>query len=142
MCIVTGILVLLIEVICVSHTTMNNLNAHEQLAEMANATQQLTQTVTRLEIQNQERGEQIPPNDKNLEDKTLRIDVAEFGGTSHNPEDYLEWEAWLERYFEFKETPEVQQYKVARIKIIKLAYIWLEGIQKQRVMENRDKINT
>lgn len=77
-----------------------------------------------------------------MEDKTLRIDVAEFGGTSHNPEDYLEWEAWLERYFEFKETPEVQQYKVARIKIIKLAYIWLEGIQKQRVMENRDKINT
>lgn len=96
---------------------------------MANAIQQLTQIVARLEIQNQEWGEQTPHNDQNIEDKTIRIDIAEFGGTSHNPEDYLEWEDGLERYFEFKETPDVQKYKIARIKLTKLAAIWLEGVQ-------------
>ena len=70
------------------------------------------------------------------------MDVSDFGGTTHNPEDYLEWEAGLERYFEFKETSEEQQYKLAKIKLTKLAAIWLEEIQKQRRKENRERINT
>ena len=54
----------------------------------------------------------------------------------------MEWEAGLERYFEFKETFEEQQYKLAKIKLTKLAAIWLEGIQKQRRREDRERINT
>ena len=54
----------------------------------------------------------------------------------------MEWEAGLERYFDFKETSEEQQYKLAKIKLTKLTAIWLEGIQKQRRRENREKINT
>ena len=119
-----------------------NMNTDERLAEMANAIQQLAQTVARLEINNQERETQLPNTKRGLEDKTLRIDISEFGGTSHNPENYLEWEAGLERYLKFKKTPEEQQYKLARIKLTKLAVIWLEGIQKQRRRDNRDMINT
>ena len=72
----------------------------------------------------------------------MRIDVSEFGGTTHNPEEYLDWEAKLERYFEFKDTLEDQKYKLAKIKISKLAAIWLEGVQKQRRKKNRERINT
>ena len=52
----------------------------------------------------------VDNHERNTEDTTLRIDLSEFGGTTHNPEEYLDWEAGLERYFEFKETPEDQRY--------------------------------
>ena len=104
------------------------MNTDERLTEMANATQQLAQTVARLELNNQERGEQVPNVERSIEDNTFRIHIAEFGGTSHNPEDYLEWEAGIERYFELKETPKAQQYQLARIKLTKLVAIWLEGV--------------
>ena len=89
----------------------------------------------------QENAVPAPNHERNTEDKTLRLNVSNFGGTTHNPEDYMEWEARLERYFEFKEASEEQQYKLAKIKLTKLAAIWLEGIQKQRRRENREKIN-
>lgn len=63
---------------------------------MARAIEQLTQAVARLEMNNQERREQEPPNERIIEDKIVIIDVAEFGGTSDNPKDYLEGEAGLE----------------------------------------------
>ena len=118
------------------------MNTDERFAEMALAIQQLTHTVARLEVNQQERGMPVHHHERNTEDRTLRIDVSKFGGTSNNPEEYLAWEAGLERYFEFKETPEDQQYKLAKIKLTKLAAIWLEGVQKQRRRENRERINT
>ena len=48
----------------------------------------------------------------------------------------------MEQYFEFKETPPNQQYKIAKIKLTKSAAVWLEGIQKQRLREERNRINT
>ena len=57
---------------------MCNINTDERLAEKANAIQQLTQTVARLEMNNQERGAQLPNTERGLEDKTLRIDNSEF----------------------------------------------------------------
>ena len=118
------------------------MNTDERFAEMALAIQQLTHAVTRIEMNQQERGMPIHNHERNTEDRNLRLDVSDFGGTTHNPEDYLEWEAGLERYFEFKDTPEEQQYKLAKIKLTKLAATWLDGIQKQRRRENRDRINT
>ena len=51
-------------------------------------------------------------------------------------------EANLERYFNFKDTPLEQQYKLAKIKLTKLATVWLEGVQKQRKREDKERINT
>ncbi|XP_057517897.1 uncharacterized protein LOC130798821 [Amaranthus tricolor] len=118
------------------------MNTDERLNEMALAIQQLTYTVARLSMNQQEGVIPVHHHERNNEDRTLRVDISEFGGITHNPEEYLEWEAGLERYFEFKETPEDQKYKVAKVKLNKLAAIWLEGEQKQRRRENRGRINT
>lgn len=70
-------------------------------------------------------------------DRTLNIDVPDFGGTTSNPDDYIEWENSIERYFEFKETPEDQRFRLAKVKLVKLSAIWLEGLQRQRKREDR-----
>ena len=33
------------------------------------------------------------------------LDIAEFDGLTHDPEVYIEWEASLDKYFEFKDIP-------------------------------------
>lgn len=48
----------------------------------------------------------------------------------------------MERYFDFKETPEDQRFRLAKVNLTKLSAIWLEGIQKQRKREDRPKINS
>ena len=82
------------------------------------------------------------PQNRTQENMNLRVDVAEFSGQSLTPEDYLKWEARLESFFEFKETTEGQQYKLAKSKLTKLAALWLERVQGQRRRENKGKINT
>ena len=106
--------------------------------EMALAIQQLTQTVAKLVMNQPGGGVPIHQHDRNTKDRTIRIDVPEFGGMHHNPEEYLDWEAELERYFEFRETPAAQKYKLAKIKLNNLVAPWLEGLQKQRRRENRE----
>ena len=86
------------------------MNTDEKLAEMALTIQQLVHSIARIEMNQQERVVLAHNHERTTEDKNLRLDVSEFGGTTHNPENYLEWEAGLERYFEFKETPEDQRY--------------------------------
>ena len=82
------------------------------------------------------------PIPRNHEDRTIRINLDEFVGLTHDPEVYIEWESSLDRYFEFKETPPERQYQLAKIKLTKMAAIWLEGLQKQRRREDRGRINT
>ena len=72
-----------------------------------------------------------------LEDRTMRVDVLDFDGVSNNPEDYIDWEDSLERYFNFKDTLDEHKYKIAKVKLNKLAATLLEGIQKQRRREER-----
>ena len=97
------------------------MNNQDILEEIALTVQQLSQTVARL-VLNQPGGVMpMPQHDRNTEDRTIRIDVPDFGGMHHSPEEYLDWEAELERYFEFKETPVEQRYKLAKIKLNKLA---------------------
>ena len=137
-----GFCVFVFVVVSVHLRVEETMSTDERFAEMALAIQQLTHTVARMAMNQQERVAPVPHHDRNTEDRTMKIDVTEFGGTTHNPEDYMEWEAELERYFEFKDTPEEQKYKLAKIKLNKLAAIWLDGVQKQRGRENRERINT
>ena len=48
----------------------------------------------------------------------------------------------MEQYYEFRETPLDQQYKITKVKLIKSAVVWLEGTQKQRLREERSRINS
>ncbi|XP_057532797.1 uncharacterized protein LOC130810672 [Amaranthus tricolor] len=96
-----------------------------------------------LGIDNQNNRPPIPnPNCRPYEDRTIKIDLPEFDGISHDPSKYLEWERRMGEYFEFKETPPNQQFKIAKIKLTKSAAVWLESIQKQRFREERNRIST
>jgi retrotransposon gag protein len=99
-------------------------------------------TVANNTIPQEGRHNHPPQVARPIEDKTLRLDLPEFDGHSQNPEVYMDWEANLERYFDFKDTPPDQQFKFAKIKLTKLAAVWLEGVQKQRRREDRERIST
>ena len=90
----------------------------------------ITQLLAQAGIGNQRR----PPvhHHEDHEDRTVRIDISDFDGQSNKPEEYIEWEASLDRYFEYKNTTPEGQYKLAKIKLTKLASIWLEGMHRQR----------
>ena len=60
----------------------------------------------------------------------MKIDIHEFDGLTYDPAKYQEWESRMEQYYEFRETPLDQQYKIAKVKLIKSAAVWLEGTQK------------
>ena len=101
----------------------------------------VTQTLTQLRLDNQH--DRTPnPNLRPYEDRTVKIDIPEFDGHSYDPRKYLEWEDRMDNYFEFKNTPPDQQYKLAKVKLIKSAAIWLEGVQKRRIREERGRINS
>lgn len=75
------------------------------------------------------------PHPRYQEDRTLKIDISEFDGHSHDPEHYLDWETRIEQYFKYKDTPQENQYKLAKIKMTKIANTWLEGLRRQRTKE-------
>ena len=66
------------------------MNTDEKFAEMALAIQQLSQTVARLAINQQEGNIHAQDHGRHTEDRTMRIDVSKFAGTTHNPEEYLD----------------------------------------------------
>ena len=100
----------------------------------------LVQHITQNERGNQPRQPQHPYDDQ--EDRMMRFDIKDFDGHSSNPEEHLVWEASMDRYFEYRETTPERQYKIAKMKLTKLAALWLEGIQRQRLREHRDRIDT
>lgn len=100
--------------------------------------QRLSQMLTEAGLGNQDKN-QTP---RNQEDRTLRVDVPDFEGQSLKPEDYIDWETSLERFFEYRDTPMNKQYKMAKVKLTKLATVWLEGVQRQRLREGKPKIDT
>ena len=74
----------------------------------------LTELVKRLTVTLNNSGILNNPR-PSFNDKSLNVDVLDFEGTSGNPDDYINWENSLERYYEFKETPEDQRYKLAKV---------------------------
>lgn len=87
--------------------------------------QAIAQTLANAGLGNNERLPQIQPNlmPRNKEDRTMRIEINDFDGQTTDLAVYLEWEASLERYFEYKDTPPERQYKLAKIKLTKLAAV-------------------
>ncbi|XP_057550663.1 uncharacterized protein LOC130828721 [Amaranthus tricolor] len=99
--------------------------------------EEMTGVITRNQI------DRTPnPNPRPYEDRTIKVDIPEFDGISHDPDQYQEWEGRMEQYFEFRETPLDHQFRLAKVKLIKSAAVWLEGTQKQRLREGKGKINT
>ena len=121
---------------------LENMDVDEKIETLTNLLQQLAVTVANNMGNQGDRPQQHPQNHRNNEDKTLKIDLPSFDGHSPDPEVYLDWEANMERYFDFKETTPEQQFKLAKIKLTKLAATWLEGVQKQRRREDRERIST
>lgn len=74
-------------------------------------------------------------------DRNLKIDLPEFDGV-FNAEMYLDWEKAMDRYFDFKETPDEEKFKIAKLKLSKAAAEWLVGVQEQRVKEEKSKIKS
>jgi retrotransposon gag protein len=120
------------------------MNAEERNAIVDDTVQRITQMLTEAGLLKPEgvNNQEGIQNMKNQEDRFLRVDVGEFDGQSLNPEDSIEWEKGLERFFDYRETPAASQYKMAKVKLTKLAAIWFEGIQRQRVRENRPRIDS
>ena len=83
--------------------------------------EQLNMSVTELKNARPQTQQTNPNHESAREDKSMRVDVRKFDGTSHEPEIYIEWEKGVERYFEYKDTHPDQQYKIAKVKLTKLA---------------------
>ena len=115
------------------------MNAEERRALMEEALENMTHRLAEWwGILDQNRAHQNRTN----EDRSLRVDVAEFTGQSLNPEEYIDWDSNIENYFEYRDTPFDRQYKMAKVKLTKLAATWLEGVQRQRVREGKGKIDS
>ena len=82
------------------------------------------------------------PQNRTQEDRSLKVDVAEFSGQSLKPEDYIDWETSLDNFFEFRDTPLDKQFKMAKVKLTKLAATWLEKVQRQRLREGKEKLKS
>lgn len=116
----------------------------ERFRALEETVERLEQGLANMEMFNNNQIERPRQNQnlRNQEDRTIKIDIPEFDGHSHDPEAYLDWENRLDQYFEFRETGPDNQYKLAKVKMIKVASTWLEGLQRQRVKEGRPRINT
>ena len=81
-------------------------------------------------------------NHRHQEDRALKIDIPDFDGFSYDPSNYLDWEERLDQYFDIQKTPPDRQYKIAKVKMIKIAPTWLEGIQRRRERGGKPRIST
>lgn len=70
-------------------------------------------------------------NDDGASDMGMQIGINEFDDTLDS-ELYMEWESSIERFFEYRETPDEKKFKIAKLKLTKHALIWLEELQAQR----------
>ena len=118
------------------------LASQERLAESnANLQGNLAALMARLMVDPHRRNQDEEPPPRR-EDKSLKVDVPSFDG-SLDPEKYLEWEKSLERYFEYKDIhEEVQQYKIAKVKLKGYGDSWLQGEQRARTLRGKAHIST
>ena len=71
----------------------------------------------------------------------IRIEVADFFGKLH-AEDYLDWEASLENYFEWKPMTEARKVLFVKLKLKGTALQWWKRVEEQRVRQGKQKIST
>ena len=74
-----------------------------RMNNIENSLRQITQALANAGLMPTERPNTQPnhPIPRNHEDRTIRIDIDDFDGLTLDPEVYIEWEASLDRYFEF-----------------------------------------
>ncbi|KAL5776736.1 hypothetical protein ACOSP7_009662 [Xanthoceras sorbifolium] len=71
----------------------------------------------------------------------VKIKVADFSGKMH-VEDYLDWEATLENYFEWKPMSAERNVLFVKLKVKRPALQWWKRVEEQRARQGKPKINT
>lgn len=71
----------------------------------------------------------------------IKIEVADFFGQMH-AEDYLDWGASLETYFEWKPIVEERRILFVKLKLKGAALQWWKRIEEQRSRQGKQKIST
>ena len=56
------------------------------------------------------------------------------------PDEFVDWLQTVERVFEYKEIPELQNVKIVAVKLKKHASIWWENVKRKREREGKSKI--
>ena len=80
------------------------MNKEEKFDALVNMVEQLNLTVTEIKNARPQNQQPNPNPEAAREDKSMRVDVREFDGTSHELETYIESEKGVERYIEYKDT--------------------------------------
>jgi uncharacterized coiled-coil protein SlyX len=115
--------------------------------------QQLQERSNSREInQNQGNRRRPPPNSShhpyeeeevNTPDleRDIRMEVREFNGKG-GPDVFLDWLRELEKMIDHRGYNDHQSYKLASLKLTKLASLWFENLQRTRVNEGKGKIRS
>lgn len=106
------------------------MDIEERFETLEATVQRLVQGLTNVGLFHNQQPDRPKPhiNFRNQEDRTMKIDILDFDGHSHDPQHYFDWEARMDQYFEYKDTPQETQFKLAKIKMTKIAATWLEGV--------------
>ncbi|CAO2825173.1 unnamed protein product [Amaranthus hypochondriacus] len=75
------------------------------------------------------------------EDRGLKIDLPEFNG-GHDSESFLDWLRQIETVFEYKEYDDKKKFKLAVLKLTKLAALWYENVKANRRREGKKKMDS
>ena len=73
------------------------------------------------------------------EDRGLKIDLPEFNG-AHDSEAFLDWARQIESVFDYKGYDDTKRFKLAVLKLTKLAALWYENLKANRRREGKEKI--
>ena len=71
----------------------------------------------------------------------LKVDLPYFNGT-FNIEEFLDWLAEVERFFDYKDIPEERRVKTVACRLKGGASAWWERIQSRRLREGRHPMRT
>ena len=71
----------------------------------------------------------------------IKLEVADFHGKLH-AEDYLDWEANLDNYFEWKTLEENRKVLFVKLKLKGTALQWWKRVEEQRARQGKPKIST
>nr|CAD1821732.1 unnamed protein product [Ananas comosus var. bracteatus] len=71
----------------------------------------------------------------------IKIEVADFYGKMH-AEDYLDWEASIENYFEWKPMAENRKVLFVKLKLKGTALQWWKRVEEQRARQGKPKVST
>ncbi|KAK0592440.1 hypothetical protein LWI29_019234 [Acer saccharum] len=72
---------------------------------------------------------------------SFEIELPEFYGRLH-PEEFLDWLSAIEKYFDYKETPEGQRVKIVTLRLRGYASVWWDKIQEMRLRKGKPKIHS